>query len=323
MRSLVSSAILLSTAVTAHGQAGRYALSNYLAGLNQAKSLSVDYTVQPIGSPQELYSVQFQKPNKFRLETPEETIVGDGQTLVRFDKSTQQFARRSQQPTDLGRFLSPSPLRMWVAFFDPKFVQVGAYRDLGRRERSNTEFQVVETASGQGKLTYFLDVKTGRAMQYDISEPGRPALVVVVRDFEVDSPIAPDAFKFDTSRAKSEISETVYDSPRWMMDLVAATALAKKTGRKVYVDFVESKNPTTDKMEREVYVTSNFKSYSNRLVFVRIERSKAANVAKVYGVEKFPTQLVLDDAGEELASNDEYTSAAEFLKWLAASVRVN
>jgi outer membrane lipoprotein-sorting protein len=314
--------VLGVVAVAATASNGRLTLGAYLDGLNKSSSLSVDYTVQALGNPRDMYFVRFQKPNKFRIETPEETIVGDGTTLTRIDRGLNQFMKRPQSPTDLSRFLAPAPLRLWAPFFDARLAKVEALRDLGVKERGTGTYQTVETPLGRGTVTYYIDTNTKLAGQFEYAETGAPSLVMVTRNFSTQ-PVSAETFTVDTKKTKGEISEAAYDSPRWLTDLVQATALAKRTKKRVFVDFVDPKGAVTQKMETEVYSTDSFKNFSNRLVFVRIDSTKQGNVNSIYGVEKLPTQMILDEEGEEIATNEGYESAVKLIEWMTESLRAN
>jgi|GEM_PF-1946197 len=314
--------LLCSLAVLAPAQNGRYALGDYLDSLSKAKTLSVDYTVQTIGGTREAYSVTLQKPNKFRLQSPTETVIGDGTTLYRFDAASQKFTKRAQVANDLGRFFAPMQFRIWGAFFDPSMAKAQAVRDLGIRSRLNTDFRAVEAPLGRGVTTYYLDTKANIARQFEYQEAPLPNLVFVAPDIKLGADVPATKFAFDPKTAKGEISEVEYESPKWSTDLVAAVDLARRTKRKVFVDFYVPKDATSAKLEKEVYVTPRFKAFENRLVFVRIDAVKNPKAAGVYGVTTYPTQLILDDKGDEVDSYDKYEGAIPFFDWLLEALRM-
>jgi hypothetical protein len=322
MTKLTTIVLLCSLAGLAPAQNGRYALGDYLDSLSKAKTLSVDYTVQTIGGTREAYSVTLQKPNKFRLQSPSETVIGDGTTIYRFDAASQKFTKRAQVANDLGRFFAPIPFRIWGAFFDPGMAKVPAVRDLGVRTRLNTEYRAVEAQFGRGITTYYLDAKANIARQFEYQESPLPNMIVVAQDIKLSGDVPATKFAFDPKTAKGEIPEVEYDSPKWSTDLVAAVELARKTKRKVFVDFFVPKDPTSAKLDKEVYVTPRFKAFENRLVFVRVDVMKNPKVAGVYAVTTFPTQLILDDKGEEVDNYDKYEGAIPFFDWLSEALRL-
>jgi thioredoxin-related protein len=102
-------------------------------------------------------------------------------------------------------------------------------------------------------------------------------------------------------------------APDWGTDLDAAQKQARETGRPILVDFTGSDwCGWCIKLDREVFSQAAFKSYAtNNLVLLMLDfpRTKPqtdavkklnASLAEKYGVEGFPTILLLDATGREL-----------------------
>ncbi len=107
--------------------------------------------------------------------------------------------------------------------------------------------------------------------------------------------------------------------PGWIDDQTKALAQAKADKKMVLMDFTGSDwCGWCIKMDKEVFDTPEFKEYAkDHLVLLELDyphkkelapQTKAQNdkLAKQYGVEGFPTMIVLDADGKQVKSFDGY-----------------
>lgn len=102
----------------------------------------------------------------------------------------------------------------------------------------------------------------------------------------------------------------------WQNDLVAATAQGKAEGRPVLVLFHTGPlgNECQTKMIRDVLTVegSEEKFWTYRHVLVHTATSKRSPLATEWKLQKLPTMVILDSAGNEVRRNEGYIEAATF-----------
>jgi len=79
---------------------GSNLLTSHAKALNSSKSISATYTVQKPAGASATYKVDFAKPNKARIDTPNQLVVADGTTITTFDKSDNSFYKKPQTAED-------------------------------------------------------------------------------------------------------------------------------------------------------------------------------------------------------------------------------
>lgn len=105
----------------------------------------------------------------------------------------------------------------------------------------------------------------------------------------------------------------------WMTDYKKAKSKAKAQNKLLVMDFTGSDwCPPCMKMEKEVFNSSSFKSYASKnvvLLYLDFPNKKKqssqlkkqnAQLAKKYGVQSFPTVIVLDPSGKQLSKTPGY-----------------
>ncbi len=143
-------------------------LEKHTKQLQTAASVSVQYTVQnlPGGGPVE-YKLKLGKEGKFRLETPDETIVADGKTIYDFKKADNSYSQAAQTEDDLKSFLKREAVFPWVAFYvkvpfkDVTGLKVGATRVM--KGKAVTEVTMSLPGKPDRTATLFIDKDLGVA----------------------------------------------------------------------------------------------------------------------------------------------------------------
>lgn len=108
-------------------------------------------------------------------------------------------------------------------------------------------------------------------------------------------------------------ADAVGQAGTWTTDVTAALAGATNSGRKTFLFFTGSDwCGWCQRLQAEVLGTDNFKAFAREhLVLVELDfpkrspqspalKQQNARLAQQYGIEGFPTIVVLDDAGREI-----------------------
>ncbi|GAT34553.1 thioredoxin-related protein [Terrimicrobium sacchariphilum] len=120
----------------------------------------------------------------------------------------------------------------------------------------------------------------------------------------------------------------------WQTDYKAALAQAAKEKKSVLLDFTGSDwCGWCIKLDKETFSESRFKNFAkNNLVLVEVDfpqkKTQSAELkeqnealSKQYGVEGFPTLVLLNSEGKEIARNVGYLPGGPdgFMKWVKAA----
>lgn len=298
-------------------------LADFSKALQSADSLNANYTVQAIGESSERYSVDLKKPNLLRVETPTQVFVSDGKSLTTLDKRDGVYFKQPASAATLSGIFSPEPLNVWAGFFNPKALSPVASKSLGSRVRGGSNLDAVEATFDSGAnrvVTYFLDPtdKVARQAVIELKKGGtKTSLVVNAKDLQVGGPISPDAFVFKAPANGRETTLEEMGSERWLTDINEAKALAAKTGKRIFVDYMATWCGPCKMLDAEVLETPKFKSIAkSKLVLLRIDVDVQKDVAAAYKIEAMPTQMILDSQGKVLASTVGYGGPHAFYAFL-------
>lgn len=101
-------------------------------------------------------------------------------------------------------------------------------------------------------------------------------------------------------------------------DLSAAFETAKKENKLVFIDFAGSWCPPCIRLEHEVFPTKEFKKSSAKYVLARVDVDLPANEKwmEKYGVKAFPTLVVTNAEGEELARKLDFQTSSALSSFL-------
>ncbi len=298
-------------------------LGDFSKALQGAQTLKADYTVQTIGGTSDRYSVAMKKPNLYRVETPTQLFVSDGKDLTTLDKSDGVYYKQPATAEMAASVLSPEALNLWAGFFDPKALSPVASKPLGSRNLGGQPLDAVQAtydAKGSRVVTYFLapDDKLARRAQIDLTRPGgKTTMVVNAKDVQVGGPLGEDAFAFKAPDGSRETTLDELSASTWLTDLNEAKALAAKTGKRIFVDFMATWCGPCKMLDADVLETERFKDLAKKkLVLLRIDVDAQKSIASMYGIEAMPTQMILDKDGQVLAKTVGYGGADAFYSFL-------
>lgn len=89
----------------------------------------------------------------------------------------------------------------------------------------------------------------------------------------------------------------------WQADYQRALQLGRQTGRPVLLHFAASWCAPCQKMEREVFATQEIRwQIAQGFVAVRIDYDRDPAVARRYGIQSLPTDIILDPVGGQLVA---------------------
>ncbi len=298
-------------------------LADFSKALKDAQTLKANYTVQAIGGARDRYTVELQKPNLFHIETPTQILVSDGKNLTTYDKSDGVFYKQPVTQAAIGSVLNPEPLNIWAGFFNSQALKAVSSKNLGTKSLGGQTLDGVEATFDKESnrvVTYFLHPtdKVARLAQIDLKKSGeKTTLVINAKDVQVGGPLSADAFAFKAPEGSKETTMEEMASSRWLTDIEEAKSLAKKTGKKIFMDCMASWCVPCKILDAEVLDTDRFKSIAKeKLILLRIDVDVQKDVASSYQIEAMPTQMVLDSDGRVLAKTVGYGGPDAFYSFL-------
>lgn len=302
-------------------------LADFSKALQDAKTLKANYTVQAIGGARDRYTVELQKPNLLHIETPTQILVSDGKNLTTYDKADGVFYKQPASAAAIGSILNPEPLNIWAGFFNAKALSAVASRSLGSKSLGGQNLDAVEATfdkEGKRTVTYYLSPsdKVARLAQIELKKSGeKSTLVINAKDVQVGGPIDETTFAFKAPDGSKETTLEEMASARWLTDIEEAKSLAKKTGKRIFMDCMASWCVPCKILDAEVLETERFKSIAKeKLILLRIDVDVQKDVASTYNIEAMPTQMVLDANGRVLASTVGYGGPDAFYSFLMPNV---
>lgn len=144
-------------------------------------------------------------------------------------------------------------------------------------------------------------------------------------------------FSLTTGCTAAQKDSGVVNDPAWTQDYDAALAKAKESGRRVLINFTGSDwCHWCIKMDEETLSQEEFKQYAaEHLVLVYVDKpmrrkldadqvAKNSKLMRQYGVEGFPTFVVLDPDGHEVDRRSGYVSGGPkgFIYFLKVTEKV-
>jgi len=321
-------AATLAAVIVAQGQ-GSQLLANFTKALNDAKSLSTTYVVQPVnGSPTNI-SVELAKPNMAKIDTPTQLIVADGTNITTLDKKEKTFYKKPQTSADLLELFKGDELGLWAGFFNSKaLANVASSKNLGTKNRKGMSLNVVEAsvdAKGRKTVTYYLNNQDGVARQAEIKlddQGVKDTTVIDTKTLVLGGDAKNDLFTFKAPDGSREISLEEMSSSKWFTDLEEAKSLAAKTGKKVFVDFMASWCGPCKMLDRDVFQQEDWKKMSKYLVFCKIDVDEQKSVASTYGIEAMPTQMIVNADGSVVAKRVGYSNPTDFYNFVNSALGI-
>ena len=188
---------VIAAVIAAQATSADTLLEKHTKQLQTATTFTAQYTVQNLpGGPVE-YKLKLAKPNKFRLETPDEIVVGNGTTVWSYTKKTNSYTEIPQESSDLKKLLKRDAVLAWSAFFvkepfkDFTSVKVGANRTV--KGNAVTEVAATLPEKPQKDATYLIDQNLGVARGILIKVAPDKDTVVMAKELTLGSTAPKDA----------------------------------------------------------------------------------------------------------------------------------
>jgi len=296
-------ALAAVAAIAAAQTAGNSLLNSYGKALNDAKSVRSTYTVQTIGSAPDTYTIALKKPNLARVETPAGTVVADGKTVTTYTKADNTYFKRPQTESDMKALLVSDELNLLAGFFDPKAYDAPRTRTLGQRNINGASMNVVEATLGKKAKTYFISGADNVAhkSQIDLNDPnGKVTTIIDAKNLELNTDLPDSTFTFTPPAGARELSADEIEAGRWYTNLDEALKIAHASGKRVFIDFMATWCGPCKMLEHECFGTPEFKALGKKYVFCRIDVDEQPSLAKKYGAESIPLQVILDKSGSSV-----------------------
>jgi len=176
-------------------------LEKHTKQLQTATTLDVQYTVQNLpGGPVE-YTLKLAKPSKFRFESADEVVVGDGTTVWNYKKADNTYSQAPQTADDVKKLLKRDAVFTWAGFFvkepfkDASGLKVGAKRNI--KGKPVTEVVVVLAGKPDRSATFFIDQDLGIARGVSLKTGPDKETIIMAKELAISSEPAHDAdFEF-------------------------------------------------------------------------------------------------------------------------------
>lgn len=324
MRRVITLAALGALALIAVAQTtGNDLLKGYTKALTDAKSLSTTYTYQKLGDPSVTYTLELSKPNMARIDTPAELIVADGTTITTYDKTRKVYYKSGQTANDLKALFNRQELQIWAPFFnEAAFANVNGAKAGAPATRKGMTLNTLEmplSKTGDKVAKLYLNQQDNVARQaeliYTIGDK-KETRILDTKSLTLDATLSANRFAFNAPDGSKEVTADEIGSDRWYSSLDEAKAIANKTGKKIFVDFMASWCGPCKMLDAQVFSTDDFKKLSKSFVFLKIDVDEQKDVAQAYNIEAMPTQMVLDKDGGVLGKRVGYSNPADFFTFI-------
>jgi len=108
----------------------------------------------------------------------------------------------------------------------------------------------------------------------------------------------------------------------WMSDVNGAIRLAQQTNRMVLVHFYTDACPPCRKLEKVVYSQPGIgQEIAKDFVPVKVNAEKSPKIAKAYGIDRWPQDVLLDSSGKKLTAQRCPIDRSKYMGQLAQAVR--
>ncbi len=323
MNKFISMAAVAGLAVFVYAQvSGTSMLANFSKALNSAKSVSATVKAQVVNGTSSTIKVDLAKPNMARIETSTQLIVADGKTITTLDKSDNTYFKKDETDKDLKELFKSDELQMLAPFFDASAYANLTSKTAGTKNRKGVAYNVVDVnMDGKGKrmISFYLDPKDGVAHVAEVNlkmTDNTTTTIISADDLAINGTQGADLFAFKAPENARELSLDEMNADTWYTDLEEAKAIAKKTNKKIFVDFMATWCGPCKMLDRDVLQTPEFKKLSKFFVFARIDVDAQPAVAKNYGITAMPTQMVLNADGSVVSKTVGYGGPDVFYNWI-------
>jgi outer membrane lipoprotein-sorting protein len=188
-------------------------LEKHTKALQTATSFSADYTVQTLPGGPSAFKLKLAKPSKFKLETPDEIIIGDGTTVTDYKKADNTYSQAAQTPADLKALLKRDALISWTAFFTKEpFKDVTGIKAGNKhmvKGKPVTDVSMVLPGNPERSATLFLDADLGIARGISIKIDADKTTIVMAKEIAIAADSAKDSdFEFMAPDGAKKVDPT-------------------------------------------------------------------------------------------------------------------
>lgn len=245
MRRAPICALLLFPAAYAGAQnAGVQLLEKFESALFNAKTLTVNYTVQMVGDTATTYKLQLAKPNLAKMDSPNQLIVADGTQITTYDKTKKTYYKIAQTEQELGKLLAKGDLRLWGGFFNQNIAAgFSSVHSLGTKARKGITYNAVEFKLPNGRptdVTYYLHETDFIARQAEFSVANGSTTDIIIFDAKsvaLSDKVDPTLYAFVPPAGSRELSQAEMNAGKWYTNLDEALQVAKSTNKMVFAFF--------------------------------------------------------------------------------------
>jgi len=184
-------------------------LKGHVDKLQAAKSLVVEYSVQPIGESLSNQTLSASFPNLLKWDSPAKIVVTDGKTIWTYDKAAKTYFEEPISTNWNAGFLSGSTAWLWSAFSDPKFTEQFGSVKAGRTRKLRgvdvAEYDVTFAKNTQRTATLMVDTKLGLVRGAIVKENGKDTLIWAEKLELGDAKLDAAAFTFTAPEGAKKV----------------------------------------------------------------------------------------------------------------------
>lgn len=235
----------LGLSLLAPQKSGTDLLTKHVSALQDAKSLSVVFTVQAIPSAPQEYRIDFSRPGMAKIATPKGFVLTDGKTVWEYYKDSNEYAEYPGGLKEIMEHLMQEDIAPWAAFFlkdqfkSVKDATLGKQTIVKGLKVIPVSFTV--DANKSKTATFFFDPATGIAQgaTFKAARAGDSSEVIILAkevklgQTELDNSV----FAFEAPLGAKKVEYARHDLEKWYTNLDEALKAAKASNRMVFLDF--------------------------------------------------------------------------------------
>jgi len=283
--------------------------TSWQSALASKDSISAKVSIQTVGGTSTNFAIDLKKPNLVRLDTSTELVVADGTTITTFDKKGNIWYKRPQTKEDFSVLMGDEKYTLFSGFFGvtPKTVKT---TDAGTRTLAAEqvlEIKAIMDKSAKVTQSFFVGQdgiakRAALTAESKVKQGEKVQVITTASNVVVNGNSVPDLFAFKAPSNAKEIDYQDLIANKWFLDLDEAKLVASRTNKNIFIDFMASWCGPCKQMEREVFVTDEFKAMGKKLVFCKIDIDMNPALAEKYGVTAIPNMFVIRPDGSVVGS---------------------
>lgn len=239
------SIVALAAVTLLQVNAGPGLLAKHTASLANAKSMTVDFTVERLPAAPESYRLVYSKPNMLRIEYPGGMMMTDGTTLWEYEKAKNEYLEGPGDLATLSKKVQSNEYLAWAAFFFPDHLKgvkdATAGRKISMKGTPVTPVDFTLDATRSLTATFYIDEQMGvaRAASVKAARSGDSVETLAKAvSIELSDTVAETSlFAFAPPAGSKKVEIAAGDLAKWYEDLDEGLKVAKATNRMVFVDF--------------------------------------------------------------------------------------